>query len=109
MFAGDPRSPLVLLFFAAVASAPLRLSLKLVYFATAAAMIGYLLVLGHYAWIQIGFHRYYATPELRIPRRHEIIVLLALLVCGLLAGQAVRQMKRLVLRSVTAVEPPEAA
>jgi hypothetical protein len=94
---GGPKSALVLLYFALIASAPLRLSLCLVWTATAAAMLGYLVVLGHYAWYVVGFDRYYATPELRIDRRAEAITLLALLVCGLFAGQVVRQVKRVVL------------
>jgi hypothetical protein len=102
--AGGPLSPLVLLYFALIATAPLRLSVWLVYVATAAAVGGYLVLLGHYAWYQIGFHKYYSTPELRVPRRQEAIVLLAMLVCGLLAGQTVRQMKRLVLRYVVSVD-----
>jgi hypothetical protein len=93
--AGGPRTPLLLLFFALIASAPLRLSIGLVYAATTAAMLGYLFVLGHYAWYKVGFHRYYASPELRIPRNQEAITLLAMLVCGLFAGQVVRQMRRL--------------
>jgi hypothetical protein len=96
-----PRSPLVLLYFAVIASAPLRLSLRLVYVATIAAMAGYLFLLGYYAWHVIGFHRYYATPALQIGRSREIITLLALLTCGLFAGQVVRQIKRMILTSVT--------
>jgi hypothetical protein len=112
--AGGPKSPLVLLFFPLIATAPLRPSLRLVYAATLAAMLGYLFLLGHYVWYRIGFEKYYATPELRIPRRQEAIMLLALLVCGLLAGQVVRQMQRLVARDVmvaaaAAVADPECA
>jgi hypothetical protein len=99
--AGGPGSPLVLLYFPLIATAPLRPSLRLVYVATLAAMLGYLFLLGHYAWYRVGFEKYYATPELRIPRRQEAIMMLALVVCGLLAGQVVRQMRRLVLRDVT--------
>jgi hypothetical protein len=96
---GGPRSAMLVLYFPLIASAPLRLSLHLVWTTTAQALAGYLFVLGHYIW-RIGFHQYYSTPELRVPRRHEAIFLLALLVCGLFAGQSVRQMKRLVLRPV---------
>ena len=95
--ARSPATPLVLLYFGLVASAPLRWSLRLVWCATAAAMLGYLFLLGDYAWYVIGFHRYYATPELRIPRSTEAITLLALLTCGLFAGQIVRQVRRVVL------------
>ena len=42
------------------------MSLRLVYVTTAAAMFGYLFLLGFYAWYLVGFHKYYATPELRI-------------------------------------------
>jgi len=93
--AGGPTSPLVLLYFPLIAMAPLRLSLRLVYLTTALAMLGYLLLLGHYAWYVIGFHKYYATPELRLSRKTEAIVLICMLVCGLLAGQVVRQARRI--------------
>jgi hypothetical protein len=96
MIAGGPRSPLVLLYFLTVATAPLRLSIKLVYVATAGAILGYISVLGYYAWYLIGFDRYYASPQLRIPRGEEAIVCLALIVAGFLAGQSVRQARRLV-------------
>ncbi|HEY7090005.1 MAG TPA: hypothetical protein VH518_18045 [Tepidisphaeraceae bacterium] len=107
VIAGGPQSPLVLLFFPLIASAPLRLSLPLVWWATACAILGYLGVLGHYAWYVVGFDRYYSTPELRIPRSSEAIIVLALLVTGLLCGQVVRQARRLVLRypvTVSAVQ-----
>jgi hypothetical protein len=103
--AGGPKTSLVLLLFPIVASAALRLSLKLVYFATACAMSAYLILLGMYVWYVVGFHKYYATPELRIPRRDEAIVLLSLLVTGLFAGQTVRQMKRLAQRAEVAIAP----
>ena len=93
--AGDPRSPLVLLYFPLIMAAPLRLSLRLVYTATAATILGYLCVLGVYAWYLIGFHRYYSSPELRIPRSQEAIVVLAMLTVGFLAGQCVRQSRRI--------------
>jgi hypothetical protein len=107
--AGGPRTPLLLLYFALIASAPLRMSIGLVYAATASAMLGYLFVLGHYAWYQIGFHRYYASPELRIPRNQEAITLLAMLVCGLFAGQVVRQMRRLTSGQTAEISAQEAA
>lgn len=104
ILAGGPRTPLVLVYFGLIASSPLRLSIRAVYFATALAMAGYLVLLGHYAWYQIGFRRYYATPELRIPRNEEIITLLAMLVCGLFAGQIVRQIRRIAATQMAAVE-----
>jgi hypothetical protein len=93
--ARGPQTPLMLLFFIVIASAPLRLSLRLVWVATLGAMVGYAVVLAYYAWWLIGWDKYYATPELRIPRSSEAIWILALGVAGLLAGQAVRQMRRI--------------
>jgi len=93
--AGGPRTPLVLLYFPLVATAPLRLSLRLVYATTAGAMLSYLALLAYFAWFKIGREKYYSTPELRIPRSDEAIHLLALLVAGLLAGQVVRQVRRI--------------
>src|SRR6185437_7942551 len=107
MLAGGPRTPLVLVYFGLIASSPLRLSIRAVYFATAVAMMGYLVLLGHCAWYQIGFRRYYATPELRIPRSEEIITLLAMLVCGLFAGQIVRQIRRIAATQMSSVESGE--
>ena len=95
MVAGGPRSPLVLLLFLVVFMAPLRLSLPLVYATTAGAIFAYLSLLAFYAWFKIGYAKYYATPELRIPRSEEAVYALALLVAGLLAGQVVRQARRI--------------
>lgn len=104
ILAGGPRTPLVLVYFGLIASSPLRLSIRAVYFATAVAMVGYLVLLGHYAWYQVGFRRYYATPELRIPRSEEIVTLLAMLVCGLFAGQIVRQIRRIAATQMSAAD-----
>ena len=67
--------------------------------------VGYLFLLGYYAWYLVGFHRYYETPELRIPRSEEAITLIALLVAGLFAGQTVRQARRLAEGSGVTVAP----
>jgi hypothetical protein len=93
--ARGPQTPLMLLFFIVIASAPLRLSLRLVWVATLGAMAGYAIVLAYYAWWLIGWDKYYSTPELRIPRSTEAIWILAMGVAGLLAGQVVRQMRRI--------------
>jgi hypothetical protein len=93
--AGGPRTPLLLLYFVLIASTPLRLSLRLVWAGTAAAMLGYLFLLGYYAFYIVGVHRYYAAPEVRVPRNQEAITLLAMLVCGAFAGQVVRQSWRM--------------
>ena len=94
---GGPKSPLVLIYFLIVAAGPLRMSLPLVYATTLGAMAGYLLLLGDYVFVVVGVDRYY-QPDFadRIPRTQEVIFLLSLAVAGLLAGQTVRQARRLV-------------
>lgn len=103
-----PHSPLMLLYFVLVASAPLRLSLPLVYVATLGAMAGALIVLGQYVYFRV-FEvaavdklvevRYFDLPmggPHRVPRVSILIYFLALGAVGLLAGQMVRQARRLV-------------
>lgn len=94
--AGGVQSPLVVLYFLVISAAALRLSLPLVYVTTLGAILSYLLLLGGYAWYQIGLEEYYANPAVRIPRTHQIIMVLALATAGFLAGQMVRQARRLV-------------
>jgi hypothetical protein len=106
--AGGPRSPLCILYLLVIAAVPLRLSLRLAYVATFSCMGGYLLALGYYVYFLVGYEQYYATAELRIPRSAEIIFLLALATSGFLAGQIVRQSKRLARGyAVTIMETPE--
>jgi hypothetical protein len=84
----------VVLYFLVIAAAPLRLSMGLVYMAALGAIVGYLFLLGHYAYWVVGYERYYAEPALRIPRTHQVIMVLALGAAGIVAGQVVRQMRR---------------
>jgi hypothetical protein len=86
----DPMSTLSVLYFLVIAAAPLRLSLPLVYFATGAAAAGYLFFLGYVRfWLQL-------PEEQRLSRPRQVVFLLALSVAGFLAGQVVRQARRLV-------------
>jgi hypothetical protein len=96
VLAGGPRSPLVILYFLLIAAAPLRLCLRLVYAATLLALAAYGFLLGHYAYYVVGYERYYSDPALRIPRTQEVIFALGLVASGVLAGQVVRQARRLV-------------
>lgn len=93
---GGMKSPLVVLYFLVIAAAALRLSLPLVYFATLGSIACYLFLLGAYAWYQVGWEEYYSNPFVRIPRAHQVIFVLALGTAGFLAGQVVRQARRLV-------------
>jgi hypothetical protein len=90
---GGVNRTLVTLYFLVIAAAPLRLSLSLVWCATAASVVGYLVLLGHAKWYE---------PAQRLPRQQQVIFVLALLVAGLLAGQVVRQARRAAKESVGA-------
>lgn len=83
--AEGPRSPLVSAYFLVIALATLRFSQRLVRFATAGAMAGYLTLLGYAAW--------FATRDIRVPRYHEAIVLLALALTGITLGQTIRRVR----------------
>jgi hypothetical protein len=102
--AGNGHSWLTVLYFLAIATTPLYLSLRLVYAATGGAALGYL--------VYLGFARFVLNlpEEQRLDRPSEIIVLLALGAAGLLAGQAVRQARRLVIGlPVLSASPEEAS
>lgn len=83
LLAGDgPQSALVVLYLPILGLAALRFHLGLVRLATLGALLSYLVVLGHTAWVR---------PELRIPRQEELIFGAALVVTGVLLGQLVRR------------------
>jgi hypothetical protein len=97
----DPKTMLVVLYFLVIAAAVLRLSLPLVYFTTLGAMAAYLYFLGYVRyWLQL-------PAEQRLSRPQQIVFLLALGTAGLLAGQVVRQARRLALGYPVAVGPQE--
>jgi hypothetical protein len=92
-----PHSPLTFLYFLVVAAAPLRLSLRLVYAATLGAMASAMLMMGLYVFWLVGQADYYDPQKgYTVPRPNEVIFLLSLGAAGLLAGQVVRQARRLV-------------
>jgi hypothetical protein len=84
-----PRSPLVVGYFLIVALAALRLNLPLVWFATVGSMLGYLVVLGYAKW--------FAARDLRVPRYHEVMFLLALALTGITIGQVLRRARSMAL------------
>lgn len=84
---GGPRSPLSVLYFMVVAAAALRLSLRLVWGTTAAALLGYL------GAVLFAIQR---KPEWRIPHDEQVVFMLGLVGTGMVAGQMVRQARRLI-------------
>jgi hypothetical protein len=86
MVADGPRSPLVIGFFLIPAMATLRFQLRLVWFATIAAMLGYGWLLGWARWIA-------DVRDVRVPRYQELIFLTALALSGLIQGQVIRRVK----------------
>ena len=87
------QSPLVVGYFLILVMAALRLSLPLIRCATVGCALGYLAVLGYTRWAPI-------SEELRsaqlVPRYHQVIVLLAIGLAGIMLGQIVRKVWRLV-------------
>jgi hypothetical protein len=86
MVADGPRSPLVVGYFLIPAMATLRFRLRLVWFATIAAMLGYVWLLGWARWVE-------GVRDVRVPRYHELIVLTALAMSGIIQGQVIRRVK----------------
>lgn len=80
--ADGPRSPLVVVFFLLIALAGLRFDLLLLRLTTIGAVAAYLYL--------NGFARWFTEREIGVPRYHQLIVLLALILTGVLLGQIIR-------------------
>jgi hypothetical protein len=98
LLSDGPKSPLVALLFLLVATAPLRLDLGLVWTATLLALLSYAFVCGHAKW---------KKPEWQVPRRQQVVVVLALSTAGFLAGQSVRQSQRFARDYADRIRPEE--
>lgn len=82
---GDgPRSPLVAGYFFILCLASLRFSVGLVRFAAAGAVISYVVVFRQALWMR---------PALAVSRNYELIVVLALILCGTTLGQVLRRVR----------------
>jgi hypothetical protein len=100
LISDGPRSPLVIVLFLVIATAPLRVDLRVVWTATILALLSYAFVCGHAKWVR---------PENQIPRRQEVVTALGLVVAGFLAGQAVRQARRFARDYADRVRPEDPA
>jgi hypothetical protein len=85
-----PRSPLVVVYFLIIGLAGLRFSLRLIWFATAGAVTGYLFLLGFARWGSIPG---WEIPDMHVPRHHQIIFILALVLTGVILGQVIRRVR----------------
>jgi hypothetical protein len=95
---GMARSPLIVAYFLILILATLRLSLPLVWFATAGCGFAYLFVLGCVKWSAHGAlsQSLGQNPaELGVPRYHEIVVLIAIVMAGIVLGQITRRVRNL--------------
>ena len=91
------RSPLVAGYFLILVLATLRLSLPLIWFATGGSALAYLCVLGCAKWPStFGIDAIApAAVDIRVPRYHQVIVMLAIILAGVMLGQIVRRVRRL--------------
>jgi hypothetical protein len=85
--ADGPRSPLVVGYFLLIPLAALRFNLPLVRCATVGAMLSYLAINGYARW--------FTERDLRIPRYHQLMVLVALALTGIVLGQIIRRVRGL--------------
>ncbi len=88
-----PRSPMVVGYFLIIILAALRLSLPLVRLATVASAIGYIVIQGVAKWPETFGHA--TGVNLQVPRYHQLVVLVAIALSGILVGQIVRRTRRM--------------
>lgn len=85
--ADGPKSPIVVGYFLLIVLSTLRFNLPLVRFATIGSMAAYLFLSGYARW--------FAAADLRLPRYHQVIFLLALGLTGIVLGQVIRRVRGL--------------
>ena len=83
--ANSVQSPLIVGYFLIVAMAGLRFNLPLLWYATIGGMLSYLVLPGQSRWFSPG--------DLRVPRYHQVIFLLALGLTGATIGQILRRVR----------------
>jgi hypothetical protein len=89
MLADGPKSPLVVAYFLLIVLALLRLSLPLIWFTSAGAILCYMFLLGYARW--------FTERDIRVERYQQAIFLLALVLTGIVLGQVVRRVRRMAL------------
>jgi hypothetical protein len=91
-FTSGAASPLVAVYFLIIMMAGLRLQLSLIWFTTLIAILGYLCVIGCRA-LGIGSSTLAQVPA--VPRYHQAMLVAALALAGIVAGQSIRHVRRL--------------
>lgn len=86
LIADGPKSPLLVCYFLVIVIAGLRFSLGLVWFASAASLLGYIVVIGNAAWYR---------QALRVPRYQELVIVIALALTGIFMGQIIRRVRKI--------------
>lgn len=92
VFTSGASSPLVAVYFLIIMMAGLRLQLSLIWFTTLSAILGYLCVIGCRA-LGIGSSILAQAPA--VPRYHQAMLVAALALAGVVAGQSIRHVRRL--------------
>lgn len=93
--ASGPASPLVSGYFLLIAMATLRMNLPLVWFVTIGSLCGYVGLLGCTKWPETFWR---AGTDISIPRYHQLIILLALVLTGVILGQVIRSVRSMASR-----------
>lgn len=86
-FSTGPGGPLVAGYFLIIGLAALRLDLWLIRWATVASTFGYLFMLGAARW-PVGLLKEIQVAS--VPRYHQIMIVVALILMGVVVGQVVR-------------------
>ena len=91
------RSPLVAGYFLVLILVAMRLDLRLLWFSTAGCAVAFLCVLGCAKWpATFGIDALVpAGAEIRIPRYHQVIVIVSIVLAGVMLGQLVRRVRHL--------------
>jgi len=82
-----PRSALVAGYFLIIVLATLRFQLPLVWFSTGGALVGYVVLL--------GYVDYFSNRDIDVPRHHQLIMIVSLLLTGVILGQVIRRVRNI--------------
>jgi hypothetical protein len=99
VLADGPKSPLVVGYLLLVVLAALRFSVRLIWFASIGSILSYMFLLGYARW--------FTDRDLRVPRYHQAIFVLALALTGIVLGQVIRRVKKMAVEYAARIEPTD--